>query len=48
MCGRFSQYRTAIEYIQALRYDTPIESGIDPQPIGRYNVPPRSRVTCVL
>jgi len=48
MCGRFSQYRRAIEYIQALRYDTPIESGIDPQPIGRYNVPPRSRVTWVL
>ena len=44
MCGRFTQYRTAIEYLEALRYDKPIESGIDPEPIGRYNVPPRSRV----
>jgi putative SOS response-associated peptidase YedK len=44
MCGRFSQCRTAIEYLEALRYDKPIDSGIDPEPIGRYNVPPRSRV----
>ncbi|WP_120993140.1 SOS response-associated peptidase family protein [Stutzerimonas urumqiensis] len=44
MCGRFTQYRTAIEYLEALRYDKPIESGIDPEPVGRYNVPPRSRV----
>jgi putative SOS response-associated peptidase YedK len=44
MCGRFAQYRTAIEYLEALRYEKPIEGGIDPEPIGRYNVPPRSRV----
>jgi hypothetical protein len=31
MCGRFTQYRTAIEYLEALRYDKPIESGIDPE-----------------
>lgn len=44
MCGRFSQYRTAIEYLEALRYDKPIEGAIDPEPINRYNVAPRSRV----
>ncbi len=44
MCGRFSQYRTAVEYLDALRYDKPIEGGIDPEPINRYNVAPRSRV----
>ncbi|NNT92283.1 SOS response-associated peptidase family protein [Stutzerimonas nitrititolerans] len=44
MCGRFSQYRTAIEYLEALRYDKPIDSGIDPEPINRYNVAPRSKV----
>lgn len=44
MCGRFSQYRTAIEYLEALRYDKPIDSGIDPEPINRFNVAPRSKV----
>lgn len=44
MCGRFTQYRTALEYLDALRYDKPIEGGIDPEPINRYNVAPRSRV----
>lgn len=44
MCGRFSQYRTVVEYLDALRYDKPIRSGIDPEPINRYNVAPRSRV----
>jgi putative SOS response-associated peptidase YedK len=43
MCGRFTQYRTAVEYLVALRYDKPIEGGIDPEPINRYNVAPRSR-----
>jgi len=44
MCGRFTQYRTAVEYLNALRYDKPIEGGIDPEPINRYNVAPRSKV----
>lgn len=44
MCGRFSQYRTAIEYLDALRYESPIDSGFDPEPIGHYNVAPTSRV----
>ena len=47
MCGRFSQYRTAVEYLDALRYDKPIEGGIDPEPINRYNVAPRSRVMII-
>lgn len=38
MCGRFSQYPTAIEYLEALRYDKSIESGINPAPIGRYKL----------
>ncbi|WP_314408949.1 SOS response-associated peptidase family protein [Pseudomonas kuykendallii] len=44
MCGRFTQYRTAIEYLEALRYEKDIMGGFDPEPIGRYNVAPRSRV----
>lgn len=44
MCGRFTQYRTAVEYLDALRYDKPIESGINPEPIDRFNVAPRSKV----
>lgn len=48
MCGRFTQYRTAVEYLDALRYDKPIEGGIDPEPINRYNVAPRSRVMIFL
>ncbi len=44
MCGRFTQYRTAVEYLDALRYDKPIESAINPEPIDRFNVAPRSKV----
>lgn len=44
MCGRFSQYRTAIEYLEALLYDKPIEGAIEPVPFNRYNVAPRSQV----
>lgn len=44
MCGRFSQYRTALEYLEALRHDKPLDGGLDPEPINRYNVAPRSRV----
>jgi putative SOS response-associated peptidase YedK len=44
MCGRFTQYRTVVEYLHALRYEKPIDSGVDPEPIGRHNVAPRSRV----
>ena len=35
---------TGVEYLDALRYDKPIEGGIDPEPINRYNIAPRSRV----
>ncbi|MCQ4280487.1 hypothetical protein NA643_15440 [Pseudomonas stutzeri] len=39
MCGRITQYRHAVEYLDALQVDLPLHSGIDPEPIGRYNVP---------
>ena len=44
MCGRFAQYRTAVEYLNALRIEVPVVGGINPEPIGRYNVAPRTRV----
>ncbi|MFC0712164.1 SOS response-associated peptidase [Azorhizophilus paspali] len=47
MCGRFVQYRTAIDYLQALRSETPLASGIDPAPIARYNVAPHTRVLLI-
>ncbi|GEM_PF-4331865 len=28
MCGRFTQYRTAIEYLEALRYNVPPRSRV--------------------
>ncbi len=42
MCGRITQYRYPIEYLEALGQMT--IDGVDPTPIGRYNVPPQSRV----
>ena len=42
MCGRIAQYRYPIEYTEPLG-QLPI-NGIDPAPIGRYNVPPQSLV----
>jgi putative SOS response-associated peptidase YedK len=44
MCGRFAQYRTAIEYIEALKTPVEFSGGLDPVPIGRYNVAPGTRV----
>lgn len=44
MCGRFTQYRTAVEYLDALRYEKDVIGGFDSEPIERYNVAPRSRV----
>lgn len=44
MCGRFTQYRTALEYLETLNHELPLEGGFDPEPIARYNVAPRSRV----
>ncbi|MBK3797552.1 hypothetical protein CXF92_18460 [Pseudomonas sp. Choline-3u-10] len=44
MCGRITQYRHAVEYLDALQVDLTLQSGINPEPIGRYNVPPQSKV----
>lgn len=46
MCGRFAQYRIAYEYLDkiAVQLPLPIRGGVNPEPIGRYNVPPQSMV----
>ncbi|WP_288357077.1 SOS response-associated peptidase family protein [uncultured Pseudomonas sp.] len=45
MCGRFAQYRTAIEYLDALRTDiSDFRTGLEPRPISRYSVAPGTRV----
>ncbi|SEJ65260.1 Putative SOS response-associated peptidase YedK [Azotobacter beijerinckii] len=47
MCGRFVQYRAAIDYLQALRSEAPLAAGIEPAPIARYNVAPHTRVLLI-
>lgn len=44
MCGRFAQYRIAWEYLEPIGLQLPLVGGIDPEPVNRYNVAPRSRV----
>lgn len=46
MCGRFAQYRIAYEYLDkiAVQLPLPLRGGVSPEPIGRYNVPPQSKV----
>lgn len=44
MCGRFAQYREAYEYLDKIGIQLPLIGGVNPEPIGRYNVPPQSRV----
>lgn len=44
MCGRFSQHRTAAEYLKALGCEVPLADALDSTPIGRYNVAPGTRV----
>jgi putative SOS response-associated peptidase YedK len=46
MCGRFAQYRIAYEYLDRIGVQLPLPllGGVSPEPIGRYNVPPRSNV----
>lgn len=44
MCGRFAQYRIPWEYLEPLGLDAPMAGFVDPEPINRYNVAPRSRV----
>lgn len=42
MCGRITQSRYPIEYVDALGQMT--ITGLSPEPIGRYNVPPGTKV----
>src|SRR5690606_40781713 len=44
MCGRFAQYRIAWEYLEPIGLQLPLLGGVDPEPINRYNVAPRSKV----
>lgn len=44
MCGRFAQYRIAYEYLDMIGVQLPFLGGLSPEPIGRYNVAPRSKV----
>lgn len=43
MCGRFAQYNSRDEYLQALRVEGD-SIPYDPQPLARYNVSPGTRV----
>lgn len=44
MCGRFTQYNTREEYLAFLSEETERDIPYDPEPIGRYNVTPGTRV----
>ena len=44
MCGRFAQYRIPWEYIEPIGLDVPVANFVDPEPVNRYNVAPRSKV----
>jgi len=46
MCGRFTQYRIAFEYLDriAVQLPLPLQGYVNPEPIGRYNVCPQSMV----
>ena len=46
MCGRFAQYRIAYEYLDKIAVQLPLQlpGGVNPEPIGRYNVCPQSMV----
>ena len=44
MCGRFAQYRIPWEYLEPLGLDVPMAGFVDPEPVNRYKVAPRSKV----
>lgn len=44
MCGRFSQSMTREEYLSLLANEADRNIAYDPEPIGRYNVAPGTRV----
>jgi len=49
MCGRFAQYRIAYEYLDKIdvQLPLPLRGGVNPEPIGRYNVPPRTNALLI-
>jgi len=44
LCGRFTQYNTREEYLAFLGEEADRDIPYDPEPIGRYNVAPGTRV----
>ncbi|WP_145003648.1 SOS response-associated peptidase family protein [Pseudomonas oryzihabitans] len=45
MCGRFAQYRYALDYLGALGAGvSDVRTGLEPRALGRYNVAPGTRV----
>lgn len=44
MCGRFTQYNSREEYLSFLGEEAERDISYDPEPIGRYNVTPGTRV----
>ena len=44
MCGRFAQAQTREEYLAYLADETARDIAYDPEPIGRYNVAPGTKV----
>ena len=44
MCGRFTQYNSREEYLSFLGEEAERDISYDPEPIGRYNVAPGTRV----
>ncbi len=45
MCGRFAQYRYALDYLDALGANAAdVRTGLEPRALGRYNVAPGTRV----
>ena len=44
MCGRFAQSQTSEEYLAYLAEEAERDIAFDPEPIGRYNVVPGTKV----
>ena len=44
MCGRFAQSQTREEYLAYLAEEAERNIAFDPEPIGRYNVAPGTKV----
>ena len=44
MCGRFAQSQTREDYLALLAEDIERDIPFDPEPIGRYNVAPGTKV----